>query len=1056
MAHKSDSEIIQHTHNTARFFVEHRQVALVLLLGTFFWGWYGFSKMSKRKDPVIPVRIAVASCKWLGATAEEVEQLITRPIEQAMAENQAVKPPSGSDYGIRSLSFPNFALVFVQLDENVKDTTKQLNDINLRLNELSDKLPHGAGPIQFNSNFGDTAALMLTVASPAVSDIDVALRARSVRKTIEQLRSTLPANAPQPRVSVVVSFPQSVAAEEVKGSFRLADQLGVDAGVFQDPHVIEGPGFVGMDVSTKLDDATLREWGDRITREHFHRSEIHPDSWRPAFIRDTKDVEARLKEVAGEKYSYRELDDFTALIQRTLQGTPEVSKVDRSGVLAEKVFLDYSQQRLAEYGVQPGDLSRILAARNSTLPGGTLEVDNKNVTLDPSGKFENERAIGDVIIGTASGPSNSPVYLRDLVDISRAYESPARYLNYITWQDKNGTWRRSRAVTLAVQMRDGEQIAQFGKSVDEKLAAVRSYLPDELIIARTSDQPLQVKENIDLFMGALYEAITLVVIVSLVGFWEWRSAVLMAISIPITLAMTFGMMHMLGIDIQQVSIATLIIALGLLVDDPVVAGDSIKRGLAEGHPNVVASWLGPTKLATAIMFATITNIAAYIPFLMLTGTMGEFLYSLPIVMTCSLVASRLASMTFVPLLGYYLLRPSKKQEKPIEVRRTTGFTGWYARVAKSAIEHRWKVFAGSLAFLALGMFFMARLKTSFMPEDIQYWSYVDVWLPNDANLDATNQTAQQVEDIVREEAEKFGRERAGKDGKPEQILKYVTTFVGGGAPRFWFSVSPQLQQLNYAQVIIEVTDKEITREFVRHLQPVLAANIPGARTDVRQLQFAAIDFPLDILIAHNADVSAAQSDEDIRTLRRLAGQLEDIFRSLPNTAGVRDDWDAESSGVTLKIDPDRANLAGITNQDVAASSTSAMSGAQVTTLQEGNKEIPVVARLKMDERAQLSDIENLYVYSSQGTSKIPLTQLSKIEHSMETERIVRLDHFRTIAVRCFPTPGVLSSEVLKAAMPKIKEFEKNLPPGYKIRMGGDYYQQRRGFGDLGIVMVTSI
>jgi len=174
-------------------------------------------------------------------------------------------------------------------------------------------------------------------------------------------------------------------------------------------------------------------------------------------------------------------------------------------------------------------------------------------------------------------------------------------------------------------LRDGQQIAQFGKSVDEKLAAVRNYLPDDLIIARTSDQPLQVKENLNLFMGALYEAIVLVVIVSLIGFWEWRSAVLMAISIPITLAMTFGMMYMLGIDIQQVSIATLIIALGLLVDDPVVAGDSIKRGLAEGHPSIVASWLGPTKLAKAIMFATITNIAAYIPFLLLTGTMGAAL-----------------------------------------------------------------------------------------------------------------------------------------------------------------------------------------------------------------------------------------------------------------------------------------------------------------------------------------------------------------------------------------------------------------------------------------------
>ena len=196
------------------------------------------------------------------------------------------------------------------------------------------------------------------------------------------------------------------------------------------------------------------------------------------------------------------------------------------------------------------------------MPGGVLEADGKNLTLDPSGKFENARAIGDVIIGSAANASNAPVYLRDLVDITRAYDSPARYLNYFTWKDKDGSWQRSRAVTLAVQMRDGQQIAQFGKSVDEKLAAVRNYLPDDLVIARTSDQPLQVKENIDLFMGALYEAIFLVVVVSLIGFWEWRSAVLMAISIPITLAMTFGMMYLLGIDIQQVSVATLIIALG--------------------------------------------------------------------------------------------------------------------------------------------------------------------------------------------------------------------------------------------------------------------------------------------------------------------------------------------------------------------------------------------------------------------------------------------------------------------------------------------------------------
>jgi len=413
-------------------------------------------------------------------------------------------------------------------------------------------------------------------------------------------------------------------------------------------------------------------------------------------------------------------------------------------------------------------------------------------------------------------------------------------------------------------------------------------------------------------------------------------------------------------------------------------------------------------------------------------------------------------MTFVPLLGYYLLRPPTRPEKSIEVRRSTGFTGWYAQVAKRAIEHRWKVFAASLVFLLAGVFFMSRLKTSFMPEDVQYWSYIDVWLPNDASLDATNRTAQEVEEIVRSEAERFYPEKDSKKGEQAHFLKYVTTFVGGGAPRFWFSVSPQLQQLNYAQIILEVSDKELTPEFVKHLQPILASKIPGARVDARQLQFAAIDFPVDILISNNADVSAVQSADDIRTLRRLANQLEDIFRSLPNTAGTRNDWDVESSAVKLEIDPDRANVAGITNQDVAASSTSAMSGAQLTTLQDGNKEIPVVGRLKVEERAQLSDIQNLYVYAMHGSSKVPLPQVARIAPSMNTDRIIRMDHFRTIAVRCFPRRGVLSSEVLKSAGPKLKEFEKNLPPGYKMRMGGDYYQQHKGFGELGLVMAASV
>jgi multidrug efflux pump subunit AcrB len=411
-------------------------------------------------------------------------------------------------------------------------------------------------------------------------------------------------------------------------------------------------------------------------------------------------------------------------------------------------------------------------------------------------------------------------------------------------------------------------------------------------------------------------------------------------------------------------------------------------------------------------------------------------------------------MTFLPLLGYFLLRREKKPEEPMDVRRTTGFTGRYAATAKFAIEHRGKFLAGSLLVLVLGGVFFSRLKTSFFPEDVQYWSFIDVWLPNDSNLETTNRTAQQVERIVREQAETFGRNHPGKHQQP--VLKYVSTFVGGGGPRFWFSFSPQQQQLNYAQVLIEVTDKDITPQFVQQLQPVLTASIAGARLDVRQLQTNPVDFPVQVRIASAADVNAEQSAENIATLRQLTGQVEDIFRGIPSATRVRNDWEAESSTVSLKVDPDRANLAGITNLDVAQSSTTAISGAQVTTLREGDKQIPVVARLRADERGQLSDIQNLYVYSSENNNKIPLLQISKVVNRLQTQRIVRLEHFRTISVSCFPVAGVLPSEILNVAKPKLVALQKSLPPGFSLQIGGEYDKQKSGFLNLAVVMAISI
>ena len=243
MAHKSEADLIAHSHNTARFFTEHRQVSLILLIGVFLWGWYGYQKMAKRKDPNIPVRVAVASTSWPGATAEEVEQLVTRPIEQTMAQNAFIRPPVPSDFGIRSISFPGLSLVYVQLEDNVKDTKKQFSDINLKLNALNSTLPQGAGPIQFNSDFGDTAALMLTVASPPVTELEIALRAQSIRRTIEKTRASELGKASQPRVSIICAFPQSVAVDLVRESFQSLIRLAIQSKVLVEPYFFRGQRF---------------------------------------------------------------------------------------------------------------------------------------------------------------------------------------------------------------------------------------------------------------------------------------------------------------------------------------------------------------------------------------------------------------------------------------------------------------------------------------------------------------------------------------------------------------------------------------------------------------------------------------------------------------------------------------------------------------------------------------------------------------------------------------------------------------------------------------------
>lgn len=1027
----NDHEHIAQTKNLSRFFVENPHVSWILLILTLIWGFYSYHAMDKRKDPLYSNLFAVAVCAYPGASAEQVEELITRKLEEKISENMKVKE-------ISSVSRSNLSIVNIKIDDRVKDTAHEFDDLNLRLSSIND-LPNGAGPILFMKDYGEITTLMLTIASPKASAVEISLRARSIEKELKRLRALPGADSKLggERTSIVACYPTSVSSSIPKRERDLFLEYARKTGFMTDLRKVDGNGFVGIDGNSKYGDDEIRKFSYAFVRDKLKPSFQHPELWEPAIIRDLAQTETKLQAVAGDRYSCKELDEFSDLIKRTLQTLPEVARITRHGILKEQINLDFSQERLASYGMQPFDLKERLTSRNIPSTGGVLELSGRNMPVRPTGAFHNEKEIGSLVVATSS--SGAPVYLRDIVDISREYESPPRFLGYITTKNKDGKFERSRAVTLAIFMRSEEKIDQFGRSVDRTLELLKNRLPDDLKIDRMSDQPEQVKDNIELFMTSLYEAIGLVILTALIGFWEWRSALLIAASIPTTLAMTFGMMGVLGLDLQQCSIAALIIALGLLVDDPVVAGDAIKRELGEGHPNSVASWLGPTKLAHAIMYATLTNIAAYLPLLMMTGEVGQFITSLPIVITCSLIASRIVSMTFVPFLGYYLIRPPKGKEGPSPDNKLYQS---YMRSGDWVLKNRVLIFGSSLIVLAGGFYAMSKTKSSFFPNDVFKLSWVDVWLPEDASITATNDAAIHVENVARRVAAEVSAAH-----KKENMLETLCTYVGGSGPRFWSSVLPELDQLNYSQVIIELENKHDTDLLVPALQKALNNEVPEARCDVRQLEGGKpVGMPVALRI----------SGSDEKVLRDLARKAAEIIKASPLATRIRDDWGASNLGITLNINSDRAYLSGLSNQDIAESSIVGLNGYKVDSMREGDKQIPIVARLRAEESGQLKSISDLYVYSLSTQQKLPISEVATVGFGNETEKIKRRNQFRTIVVGGFVVPGALPSEVMESIRPQVDAFRASLPPGYKVEVGGEEEEQLKSFGEMLVVMFTSI
>lgn len=1052
MSDERDRALIAAPHNAARYAVERRAVSWMLLALTIGFGIWGYRTMPQQKDPTIPVRVALAVTPWPGADARQIEQEVTRAVEQAVAGNPNLHPPEPTKFGLRSWSLPGISLVQISLDEDVSDTEQEFSDIELRLDALDQNLPKGAGPVQWHSGVGETAALMLTLASPIERETALALRARTAREAITNVRASVPeaAAAPAvPRATLLVMLPYATPTRTVDAIFAgLAREL-VRSGAARDPRSVHGDAFAGLDVTLVGTPGDLLDFSRRWLGEQLGVTSFHPDAWEPIVVVDLADLDARIAAVAGPKYSHHQLADFADYVSRGLERVPQASKVLETGVVDERIFLVFSQEKLASLGLSLQSIPAKLASQNSLTGSGNFELGASDVPVIVDSATTPEAALGGLVV--AKDRAGAPVRLSSLGELYRGYQSPPTLLNSYGRFGPAGGWIRTPAVTLSIQMRPGEQIGEFGAEVDRVLDGLKARLPEDLVIARTSDQPRQVRESVALFLEALYEAIALVVVIAFVGFRDWRASLLLMVSIPLTLALTFGAASALGLTIQQVSIASLIIALGLLVDDPVVASDAIKRSLADGHRPAIAAWLGPTKLARAILFATVTNVIAYLPFVLLTGDTGDFLYSLPIMMACALIASRVVSMSFVPFLGQFVLRAPTSPEPGIEERARHGFTGWYARMVGRALASRVWVLVVAVALMVAAFGASRGLQISFFPEDVQYLASVDVWLPADASVPGTAAVADQAADVIR-----AASAQARTDGITRGELVSITQFAGGGGPRFWQTLTPEpTPQANYAQLVIEIDDKDDMPRLAPHLQRAVSAKIPGAHVDVRQLETNPLEYPVAVQLSARTAVTADDALREERVLRARAAELVDILRSAPSAERVRDDWFPERYTARVSIDDDRASVAGVTHSDVAHALQAAMNGVEISAYREGDERIPVVARLAPSERPQLASLGNVYVYGETPENRIPLAAVADVELDLGTERIARLDHFRTISVYGYPREGRLASQVMKEVEKPLAAFAARLPEGFQLEVGGETAKARKGFRNLAMILAVS-
>lgn len=755
-----------------------------------------------------------------------------------------------------------------------------------------------------------------------------------------------------------------------------------------------GTSVVYVTLRDDVDRSTIRDtWRDVRGFGNDVQSELPSGVYGPYYNDRFDDVFGSVYAITGDGYSMEELRQAAEKIRRQLATIDKVQKVKLLGVQTEKVYVEIESAKLAELGISPTVLANALNSQNEMTPSGMIETSTDNVYLRYSGIFDDENAVKNTPI-QANGKT---FYLGDIATVERRYAEPGDTAMYYNGQP---------AVGIAVSMEDGGNIITLGNELKTAMTSIQSEMTAGLEIHQVSDQPKVVEESIDDFVSTLREAVIIVLAVSFLSL-GLRTGMVVAGCIPLVLAAVFCGMYIFGIDLHKVSLGALIISLGLLVDDAIIAVEQMSVQLERGHSRFDAACHAFRATAKPMLTGTLITCAGFIPVSFSKGMAAEFCSSLFPVIGMALVISWIVSVMIAPLFGYYLIKPAAKadEDEMYQSRFYLAFRGllnWF-------LEHRKIVLATTAGLFALSIAMMGMIKQEFFPPSIRPEIIIDMELPEGSSLKASGQAASRFAQFL--------------DENSEEIENY-TYYVGEGAPRFVLTVDPKLPTDNLSQFVIVAKDADNRDALTAKLRDYLAENIPEVKTNISVIQTGPpAPYPIMLLV----------SGYDKDKVRDIASQVADRVAQDPNNTDINMDWNEKSKVLHLEFDQAKLRALGLSPQAVAQTVYTEVSGASAAQLYSGDRTIDIQLRLADTDRQDLSQIKNLPVYSAGGY--VPLEQLAKISYEAEDSLIKRKNMQPTITVQANIKEGT-ANDATQKAYDAVKDIRDELPFGYKITVGG--------------------